>query len=217
MSTDIIIPQKIQEAAKAGFERTKIYRRARAMFLKEYVGKYYTKDAGYAGDVPLNLIFHALRSLIPNIVMKNPITLIDTDIVPHKQYAEILGLGVDVVAKRLKLKNELRSVALDAFFGLGIMQTGLCGSNNIIMLDDAEYDPGEIYTSRVDLDDFCIDPTCTSLKNAAFTGAKLLVPRRLLLDYDVYDSGMVTKLPKVTAAPRGRREVKEPAQKNLRS
>ena len=81
---EILIPSKIQEAVKAGFERTKIYRRARAMFMKEYVGKYYTKEAGYVGDTPLNLIFHALRSLIPNIVMKNPITLIDTDIVQHK-------------------------------------------------------------------------------------------------------------------------------------
>lgn len=212
---EVLIPQKVQEAAKAGFERTKIYRRARAMFMREYVGKYYTKDAGYTGDVPLNLIFHALRSLIPNIVMKNPITLIDTDVVPHKQYAEILGLGVDTVAKRIKLKDELRAVALDAFFGLGIMQTGLCGSNNIIMLDDAEYDPGEIYVSRVDLDDFCIDPTCTSLKNATFTGAKLLVPRRVLLDYDIYDHDMVMKLPKVTENMQDGKEIKSLSQKNL--
>lgn len=215
MVEEVLIPSKIQEAVKAGFERTKIYRRARAMFMKEYVGKYYTKEAGWVGDVPLNLIFHALRSLIPNIVMKNPITLIDTDVVPHKQYAEILGLGVDTIAKRINLKDELRAVALDAFFGLGIMQTGLCGSNNIIMLDDAEYDPGEIYVSRVDLDDFCIDPICTSLKNPAFTGAKLLAPRRLLLDYDQYDHDMVMKLPSVTESMRDGKEIKNLSQKNL--
>ena len=210
-----LIPAKIQEAVKAGFERTRIYRRARALFLKEYVGKYYTTEAGYVGDTPLNLIFHALRSLIPNIVMKNPITLIDTDIVPHKRYAEILGLGVDTVAKRLKLKDELRAVALDAFFGLGVMQTGLCGSNNIIMLDDTEFDPGEIYVSRVDLDDLCVDPTCTSLKNAAFAGVKLLAPRRLLLDYDIYDHDMVVALPAVTEATQEGKEVKYLSQKNL--
>ena len=212
---EILIPSKIQEAVKAGFERTKIYRRARAMFMLEYVGKYYTKEAGYVGDTPINLIFHALRSLIPNIVMKNPITLIDTDIVQHKQYAKILGYGVDVVAKRLKLKDELRAVALDAFFGLGIMQSGLCGSNNIIMLDDAEFDPGEIYVSRVDLDDFCIDPTCTSLKNAAFKGVKILAPRRLLLDYDQYDHDMVMKLPSITESTHDQKAVKNLSQRNL--
>ncbi len=212
-----LVPRKIQEAVKAGFERTKIYRRARAMFMKEYVGKYYTKEAGYVGDTPLNLIFHALRSLIPNIVMKNPITLIDTDIVQHKQYAEILGYGVDTVAKRIKLKEELRAVSLDAFFGLGVMQSGLCGSNNIIMLDDAEFDPGEIYVSRVDLDDLCIDPTCTSLKNAVFSGAKLLAPRRLLLDYDAYDHDMVAALPSVTETMQDEKEVKHLSQKNLGS
>jgi len=185
------------------------------MFMKEYVGKYYTKEAGYVGDTPLNLIFHALRSLIPNVVMKNPITLVDTDTVQHKQYAELLGQGLDVIVKRLKLKDELRAVALDAFFGLGIMQHGLCGSNNIIMLDDAEFDPGEIYASRVDLDDFCIDPICTSLKNAAFTGAKFIVPRRLLLDYDMYDHDMVTALPSVTEALRDGKEVKNLSQRNL--
>lgn len=212
---EVLTPSKIQEAVKAGFERTKIYRRARAMFMREYVGKYYTKEAGYVGDTPLNLIFHALRSLIPNIVMKNPITLIDTEIVDHKQYAELLGLGIDTVAKRIKLKDELRAVALDAFFGLGVMQSGLCGSNNIIMLDDAEFDPGEIYVSRVDLDDLCVDPICTSLKNAGFMGAKLLAPRRLLLDYDQYDHDMVIKLPSVTDASRDKKEVKNLTQKNL--
>ncbi len=215
MVEEVLIPSKIQEAVKAGFERTKIYRRARALFMREYVGKYYTKDAGYVGDTPLNLIFHALRSLIPNIVMKNPITLVDTDIVEHKQYADLLGLGIDTVAKRIKLKDELRAVALDAFFGLGVMQTGLCGSNNIIMLDDAEFDPGEIYSSRVDLDDLCVDPTCTTLKNAGFMGAKLLAPRRLLLDYDQYDHDMVMKLPSATDTTRDNKEVKNLSQKNL--
>ncbi len=217
MVEEVLIPSKIQEAVKAGFERTKIYRRARAMFMREYVGKYYTKDAGYVGDTPLNLIFHALRSLIPNIVMKSPTTLIDTDIVEHKQYAELLGLGIDTVAKRIKLKEELRAVALDAFFGLGVMQSGLCGSNNIIMLDDAEFDPGEIYVSRVDLDDLCVDPVCTSLKNAGFMGAKLLAPRRLLLDYDQYDHDMVIKLPSVTDASRDKKEIKSLTQKNIGS
>ncbi len=212
---EILIPGKVQEAAKAGFERTKVYRRARAMFMREYVGKYYTKEIGYTGDTPINLIFHALRSIIPNIVMKSPITLIDTDIIEHKQYAELLGLGIDTVAKRMKLKDELRAVALDAFFGLGVMQTGLCGSNNIIMLDDAEFDPGEIYTSRVDLDDLCADPVCTSFKNAGFMGAKMLAPRRLLLDYDQYDHDMVMKLPSVTDAMRDNKEVKNLSQRNL--
>jgi hypothetical protein len=214
---EAIVPSKIQEAVKAGFERTRIYRRARAMFMKEYVGKYYTKDAGYVGDTPINLIFHALRSLIPNIVMKNPVTLINTEIVEHKPYAELLGLGVDTVANRIKLKDELRAVALDAFFGLGVMQSGLCGSNNVIMLDDAEFDPGELYSSRVDLDDLCLDPTCTSIKNAGFTGAKLLAPRRLLLDYDMYDSDLVNQLPSVTEANTDRREVKQFTQHNLGS
>ena len=213
--SEILIPNKIQEAAKAGFERTKIHRRARAMFMKEYVGQYYAKERGITGEIPINLIFHALRSIIPNIIMRNPITLINTDVVPHKEYAEILGLGVDTVAKRIKLKDELRAVALDAFFGLGIMQAGLCGSNNVIMLDDAEFDPGEIYVSRVDLDDFCIDPTCTSLKNAAFTGAKLLAPRQLLLDYDIYDHDLVMQLPKITETLRNNKEVKNLTQKNL--
>ena len=212
-----LIPSKMQEAIKAGFERTKVYRRARAMFMKEYVGKYYTKDSGFVGDTPLNLIFHALRSLIPNIVMKNPITLIDTDIVAHKQYADLLGEGIDAIAKRIKLKDELRAVALDAFFGLGVMQTGLCGSNNVIMLDDAEFDPGEIYASRVDLDDLCVDPTCTSLKNAGFMGAKLLAPRRLLLDYDQYDHDMVMKLPSVTESTQDQKEVKHLSQKDIGS
>ncbi|KKN64904.1 hypothetical protein LCGC14_0487380 [marine sediment metagenome] len=213
--SEILIPAKIQEAAKAGFERTKIHRRARAMFMREYVGQYYAKNRGITGETPINLIFHALRSIIPNIIMQNPITLIDTDVVPHKEYAEILGLGVDTVAKRIKLSEELRAVALDAFFGLGIMQTGLCGSNNVIMLDDAEFDPGEIYVSRVDLDDFCIDPTCTSLKNATFTGAKLVAPRRLLLDYDMYDHDLVMQLPKITETVRNTQQVKDLTQKNL--
>jgi len=193
-----ITPQKIQVVVGNGFKRLERYRNARAMFLKEYVGSYYQKNSGMTADEPINLLFHAIRTLVPNMVMKNPFNEVTTDIIPHQIYAELLGMGINTVQKRMNVKDKLRAWIVDAIFAMGIMKVGLAGSNTVIQFGDHEIDPGEIYVETVDLDNFVFDPTCTSLDRATFLGDRITIPRQVLLDSKIYNSDLVKKLPSIS-------------------
>jgi hypothetical protein len=192
---ETITPAKIQNVVKRGFERIQTYRRARGLFLKEYVGQYYRDKQGMSGDEPINLIFQTVKTYVPNMVMQNPITDVSSDYLAYKEYAEMLGLAVDKTVTDLKLKESLRAWIVSAIFAFGIMKISLASSENMIVDGDVNIDPGQVYAEIVDLDDFVFDPTCTDLRKSTFLGSRVRVPRQQLLDDPSYNKEMVMKLP----------------------
>ncbi len=198
MPIEAIDPRKIQEVVKSGFRRMEIYRRTRAMFVKAYVGQYYTKEYGITGDQPINLLFSAIRSIVPTIVSKNPRNKVVTDHLSFSEYAELQSLALDKIAYRVRLKEILRSWVVSAMFGLGIVKTGISAEGNCILIDDQLIDPGDIYVSLVDLDDFVIDPLCKSIVESSFLGNVTSIPRQFLLDNDLYNHDLVVKIPSAT-------------------
>ncbi len=198
MPIEAISPRKIQEVVKSGFRRMEIYRRTRAMFVKAYVGQYYTKEYGITGEQPINLLFSAIRSIVPTIVSKNPRNKVVTDHLSFSEYAELQSLALDKIAHRVKLKELLRSWVVSAMFGLGIVKIGISAEGNCILVDDQLIDPGDIYVSLVDLDDFVIDPLCKSITESSFLGNVTSIPRQYLLDNDLYNHDLVIKIPSAT-------------------
>lgn len=191
-----IIPSRVQTTVRRGFERMQQYRRARAMFVKEFVGQYYQGKRGLTGNEPINLIFHTIRTMVPNLVMQSPITDVVTDFAPQKFYGELLGLAVDKTNRDIKLKQTLRAWIVAAIFAMGILKTGIAASGETLQFGDTRVDPGRVYTSLVDLDDFVFDPVCTDLEKSTFLGDRIRVPRQLLLDTEGYDHDLVAKLPR---------------------
>lgn len=190
-----VTARKLSLAAQAGFNRLKTYRRARAMYIKKYVGQYYAKISGITGEMPINLIFNTIRVTIPNIIMKNPVNKVVTEIVPYKPYAEMLSLGLDFNQKKMKLKNTLRAGTVDSFFGMGLYKTGLSHSGQILNEDNTLIDPGQLYTDIVDLDNLTMDPTCFRREESTFLGDRIRVPRQILLDMDGVNHDLVMQLP----------------------
>src|SRR5882724_10891990 len=90
--TDSVSPRDVQDAVSRGMKRLRLFRAARLLFITQYVGPYYDKRPGELGTAPLNLIFNAIRVLIPNIVMAFPKHTITTPYLAAKNYAELLGL-----------------------------------------------------------------------------------------------------------------------------
>jgi len=202
---ETVQPIKFQGAVKRGFERGKRYRRARAMFVKEYVGQYYAKEYGLSGDEPINLIFNAVRAIVPNLVMQNPINKLETKIIAQQGYGELLGLAIDQTERDIDLKQTLRAWIVSALFGWGIIKVGLAASGEMLQFGDSKIDPGQVYAELVDLDDFVIDPVCTNLRKATFMGSRIRVPRQLLLDIDGYDHDLVVRLPYARYTSDGKR------------
>lgn len=190
-----VTARNLQRVTKQGFERSRQYCRARAMFVREFVGQYYQKTRGLTGDEPINLIFHTIRSLVPNLVMKNPINELVTTYTPQKQYGELLGLGVDQAEQDMRLEETLRAWIVSALFGWGIIKTGIAVSGEMLVIGDTRIDPGQVYAKLIDLDDYVIDPVCTITEEATFKGSRIRVPRQMLLDIDGYNHDLVAKLP----------------------
>ena len=200
---EIIGPQKLAEATRQGFNRIKSFRKARAMFIRGYVGQYYNNSNKYnrvnlTGDMPLALIFNAIRATVPHLVMQNPKHGVYTEYPQLKDSADIIAHKLDSVAKQIKLYNILRAWIVDAFFGFGIVKTGIKESGKFISIDNINIDPGQVFVETVDLDDFVFDPMAVEnlFTDASFTGNRVRVPRQTLLDTKGYDHDLVKKLPK---------------------
>jgi len=200
-----IFPRKFAYAVKQGFERVSRYRKLRAMLIRAYVGTLYASEKGLTGDEPINLIFNAIRSTVPNLIQKHGANKIETEIIEYRDYAFLLSKALDVIDKRIKLKDILRYNVVDAMFGLGILKSGLARGGNILNFGDMLIDEGQVFTDNVDLDDLTIDPTCTSFRKPAFVGDGTRVPRQILLDDDSFDHDAVIALPRSSHADARRR------------
>jgi len=188
-------PRKVQSVVKEGFDRHKRFRRSRAMFLREYVGHCY-RGEGVTGNEPLNMIFHVIRSMVPSLVMRNPLSRVSTEIAEYKPYAYLLGLSLDRLSERLKLKTILRRAIVDSFFAMGIVKTGLSSTDKLLSFGDMRIDPGQVFADNVDFDDWVADPSCAIWDEASFLGHRSRVPRQLLLDDNDTNHDIVAKLPR---------------------
>lgn len=189
-----VTPRKLQEAVRRGFRQTANFRKARLMFLRNYVGQYFDQERGTIGDEPLNLIFNAVRVLVPNIVMTFPKHVVTCDFTAYREYGEMLGLALDKQGRKSHITDTIRRWVIDSLFGLGIVKTGMCESGQVIRFDENdEVDPGELYTELVSLDDFCA-AKCRRFEEAAWIGNRVRVPKYQLLDSGLYNNALVEKL-----------------------
>lgn len=192
---DILTAKILQSALREGIIRKRRYIRARAMYIKDYVGQYYGAEVGLTSDQPINMIFVTLRALIPNLVQKNPTNDTVTDIIPYLEYAEMLGLSLDKLQKTINMKQVLRNGIVDSVFGFAIFKTALKASGMLLTIDDVDVDPGQVYTDTVDLDDFVFDPLCKKFDKATWMGHKIRIRRQKLLDDPDFNPDLVRQLP----------------------
>ena len=92
------------------------------MFLRQYVGQYYDKEHGSIGTEPLNLIFNAIRVLVPNIVGNYGEHKVHSRFLAYRDYAEMQSEALRLQDKQLKIKALYRRVIVDAIFLIGIQE-----------------------------------------------------------------------------------------------
>lgn len=209
-----ITARKFSLAVDQGFNRNQRFARSRAMFIKEYVGKYYAQQFGITGEEPINLIFNTIRAMVPNLVMKSGVNKVGTEIIAYREYAYLLGLGLDKLDRKIDFKEILRATIVDAFFLMGILKSGLATSGKLLNFGDVLVDKGQIYTDGVDFDDFVFDPVCKDYRNASFIGDKNRVPRQMLLDDDDFDHDLVMQLPR-SMNPDSQKKIQNISRKNI--
>ena len=190
-----VTPIQVEEIVMMGFDRVERFNKVTRMLFKSYIPEYYQSDGKRDVSEPINLVFNTVRAFVPNLVMKNPITRITTPYVPHKGYAELLGMGLDSVSRQINLKDELRAWITNALFGWGIMRTGIKATGEQLNFDDVMVDNGQVYARNVSLSNFGFDPTCTHINRAKMLWDRVTIPRQILLDTDGYASDVIAALP----------------------
>jgi hypothetical protein len=198
MSYDIT-PKKVQDAVQRGRKRLRNFRNSRVMFLRNYVGQYYDKETGQVGVEALNMIFNAIRALVPHLCMSFPTHKINSNYLAMKDYAELLSLALSLHDKKLDIKTSYRRVITDAIFTVGIMKTGLARSESLYALDPSlKIDAGTIYSTPVDFDDFIVDPKSRAhlFSDAGFLGDSVTISRELLLSTGLFKNDLIERLPR---------------------
>ena len=194
-----ISPQTLQRAVQSGFKRLTNFRKARLLFMRQYAGPYYDRDYGLIATEPLNLIFNAIRVLVPNLVMNFPKHKVRSEIAAYRDYGDMLALALDVQGRDMNIRDIYRRWIVDSLFCMGILKTGLCESGSVIHWnEDDQIDPGSVYTEVVDLDDYTFDPAARQLEEAAFAGDTIRVPRVQLLDSGLYKNDLLERVPSAT-------------------
>lgn len=198
MPSETVTTRKIHDAVKLGHKRLQAWRAARCMYVKAYAGQFYGRETAVIGNEPLNLIFNAASIIVPTLVSNFPKNVVSTKFVAYRQYAELFGMGLDYLHKKIDLRTTLRRWVVDSLFTMGIIKTGLASSNDLVMFgDNTGVDAGEPYAEIVDFDDWVIDPACRRLEEASFVGHKVRAPRQTLLDSGLFANHIVERLARV--------------------
>lgn len=200
LNVQYVSPKKVQQSVQRGFKRFENFRNSRMMFLRNYTGPYYDREKGSIGQEPLNLIFNAIRILVPHIVMNFPKHQVNSPWLQYKDYADLLSLTMEQHDKQIKITDIYRRVIVDAIFTLGIMKTGLCQSDSVYAIEGVEsIDPGTIYTEVVDFDNFVVDPQSEEhmFADAGYMGDRSCVTRQSLLDSGLYKNDLIERLPSI--------------------
>lgn len=219
--TDEISPQKFMETVQRGAKRLQQFRAARVHFINQYVGPYYDKVEGAIGTNAINLIFNAVRVLVPTMVMNFPKHTIQTPYLQSREYANLLGLALDQHDMQIDIRNTYRKVIVDAIFTLGILKTGLAQSDSVYVFDDElgsnTIDNGSVYTDSVDFDNFVIDPSSKDylFRDASFMGDKITVPRQMLLDSGFYNNELIERLPRADDDTRRGEKAEDASMRNI--
>ena len=187
----------VSELVRKGHKRVDHYANAAAQSAKDYVGNYYVRPSGMTGEYPINLIFAAVRTWVPNLVMQSGVNKVLTPIVSQSDYAFMLGEALNELHKRIKMKDVMRAGVVNMILcGLAVFKTSIYASGNLIPDGFNEHiDPGQLYTDLISLDDFFFDPYCTELNKSTLTGHFTTVRRQDLLDDEGWDNDLVRQLP----------------------
>jgi hypothetical protein len=193
-----LTPQKISKIVDASFDKFDHSRKARLRFLAQYVGRFYAKNRPDEVEdkkaSPLNLIYQAVNTLVPNLVFRDPRFKVRTDILAYRGYADMLELGANTVAKKIKFRRNLRMAIVDSLFFAGFIKTGIATSGQFITMADQTIALGEPFADRVDPDDMIMDPMARDWEEQMFVGNRFRVLRQDLLDSGMYDNDLIASL-----------------------
>lgn len=189
---DFITPARLARADKQAERVMRPFRKNRASAITEYMGRWYDDEDNKKR--PLNLLAQYANVIIPNLIGRLPVNTPKARNPMLRFEATLLGLALDDLQERLDLYTTFRTLAFDGIFGpCAICKVGIKAGNEIYKVDGKEYDPGGLYVSPVDLDDFAFDPAGRRREEVRWERHRYRPSRQAVLDSGIF-SGKEDKI-----------------------
>jgi hypothetical protein len=193
-----ITPANISKAVNVSFNKFDHFRRARSKFLNQMVGRHYHGTMAAEKEekkaAPLNLLHSAVGTLLPNLVYNDPKAMVKTEILMYRPYADLLGLGLNNLVKRINLRMTLRKAILDSIFMAGFIKTGIAAGDNYLSFEGTDIELGQPYAERVDPDDMILDPMARDWDEQNLIGHRFRADPEVLAQTGLYDPDELMRL-----------------------
>lgn len=183
-------PRKIAKSVAAGFSRMEAFRKNRETLLKHYVGRWYGEREGQKAT-PVNLIYQATTTLVPNLVYADPKVAISSNFIAYREYASVLKLATNHLINEIRLRDTLRMAITDAIFMCGWIKTGICQKGESLDVEGVLMDVGQPYADRVDPDDMVVDPFARRLEEAIYIGNRYRIPKEVAKELRIADPEVI--------------------------
>lgn len=144
---------------------------------------------------PLNLLYNAVTTLVPNLAYNHPKVMITTDLLPYRQYADVLELATNYLLRKINMKATLRKAILDAIFMAGFIKTGIADSDQFVTFENEDVSVGQPFADRIDPDDIILDPMARDWDEQTFVGHRLRVASSDLVEMGYYTQSEVEMMP----------------------
>lgn len=193
-----LTPENMSKLVENSFSKYDHLRKARAKFLAQYVGRFYARakpgDAEERKASPINMIYQAVNTMVPNLVFRDPKFKVRSQILAYRGYADMLELAMNKLAIDVHLRQELRMMIVDSLFYAGFAKTGIATTGQFITIAGQNIAVGEPFAERVDPDDMILDPMAKEWDQQMVIGNRFRVLRQDLLDSGLYDPDEVMAL-----------------------
>lgn len=195
---DVAFPAKIAKAVDAGYAQWGWARKQRADAVQEIVGDRYGRDH-VGSDIRKNAVnlmqqtyVVLLHNLFPDTI-KHVCRAKD----PRLDFeAKLLGMTLDHRAQEEGLAQTLMLAGVDALLGpCGVVRTGIRAGADLVKIEGRDYDPGALYTARVDLEDYACDPTAKIRREFRWEAVRYRKSRDALIASGIFDPDDIRALP----------------------
>lgn len=162
------------------------YELVTARLLRKFVGS----NFGNAEDKarPINNLYLSATTLVPLIVMANPLSDITTEIAELRPVAWMLGEALNRLYDEIDYCDTIRRATFRAIFGLSVLRCGL--SEGGVGVRDGEgflHDSGQPFVEEMGAERFRFDPRATAWDRMRWAGHRYTMPAEYFRDSGLYD------------------------------
>lgn len=184
------------------------FRQNRQDMLREYVGSYYN-DKGAQFEVLVNLLAMTADVYTIGLAANNPKVNITTTNQQLWPFAHRFKVGINNQIKEMRFAQTLQHLVLDSLFGIGISKTHLAESDPIQLEDDVWADPGQIYVSRISIDDFVLDLSVKEVRNCRFMSDEYRVSWESCQEHPGFEKKVLEKMHPTSKHDRGEEQAND--------